>query len=437
MATPFTGAYLGTTVDPNTGISIPAVMDVNPSGQTFSGQNVIEMNAYNNAPILTNNTFNGSTDMNVDMTNITSTGNTYQNLDLEYNGLPNSYLESNRDTMSNATVSTSVSDINISNGTFNGSTTLQANNISLGSVSQMDNLLDGFYAFYYTFNNRVANSYPNGNSTVTVTSPWTGNSVTVQLFYLGYSYNSYDPSTNTISRTTVTRWCSFNNIYFALFDMFLRDFECLYNLILDKFNDLTEFLTGSTSYQMYTVTITNNGEFYSISRSAQTASWREVIVNRFDTLITLLDYYCKRFYNWYYPLDNVIPEYWRYYNTDTAAQEEIGLAGLMYNISWYLGQMYVLQTASTALDNFEDQVGAVTETLENAEEQEQAIISSISSNIESFNPQLSDIQTFRALSWCSNYLQQMFLAIGTYGTVILVGLILGVCMQFIGYFRYK
>lgn len=431
----FTGAYMTTETDPVTGQVTTVIKDVNPSSQTFSGQNVVEMNAYNNAPVLTNNTFNGSTDINPDFTSITSSGNAYNgSVDINYDGLGGT-LDSNGDRFQSTTVTAQQSDISISNGTFNGSTTINAQSVSLGSISQMDSLLNGLFIFM----NGLTQARTGSTNYVDVTNDWNGQTVRIRLNTISGQKLVYDSTNHTITSSNVTAPWPYGNFHARI--VFLQ--QCN----IDSLSSLGTFLSywfgyfvtnvldNSATYRMYQ--FAKNGEHYTFSSNQTTTSFRSALLNRFDCMVQLIEYYCDKFYNWYYPLDNVLPEYWRYYNTDTAQQEEIGLAGLMYNISWYLGQMYVLQSASQSLDNMTDQVEAITDTLEEAEQKENAVISSISSGINSFAPDLTEIGAFRALSWTSNYLQQMFVALGTYGTVILVGLLLGVCMQFIGYFKYK
>lgn len=439
FAAAFTGAYLYTGTDPVTGLPIVEVRGVNPTGQTFSGSNVIELNAYNNAPVLTNNTFNGSTDINPDFTDITSTGNHYNgSVDITYNGMGGT-LDSNGDTFQSASVTAEQSDLSINNGTFNGTTNITANSVSLGSISQMTSLLDGLYILYYSL---TRSSLVSSGVNFTVTNPWTNNSVTIQRVLITYRYFNFQPT----SGGNIASPYSPSIAQVQYYGLFMDELQFLYSCIPYSITSLAYYLQyrmqilldwikGNGSYYIYT--FSSSGETYSLTGSYQTVDFRMVIKNRLDIIVELLKWFTSRFFEWYYPLDNTLPEYWRYYNTDTADEEEIGLAGLMYNISWYLGQMYVLQSASQSLDNLQDQVDDIADTLAEAESKENAVISSISSSINSFNPDLTSIGAFRALSWSSNYLQQVFLALGTYGTVILVGLLLGVCMQFIGYFKYK
>lgn len=185
------------------------------------------------------------------------------------------------------------------------------------------------------------------------------------------------------------------------------------------------------------ITYVNGAETFSVSTYNGSMDFVSYSALQISNISSLLRYYASRFYEWFYPLDNVDPEYWRYYNTDTKQSENIGLAGLMYNISWYLGQLYVLQSANAALEDMADAVQDVSSTFQNIETQEHAIVDSVSSSLSSFNPSSSDFTAFVALGWVSQFMQSCFTSLGLFGNVILLSLILAVCMQFIGYFRYR
>ena len=432
----YTGAYLDYEKDPVTGIVSPVLKDVNPTGETFSGSNVIEMNAFNNAPELEANTFNGSTEINNTFQNLDSTGNKYNgSVDIDLKG--NGNMTSTVDTFQNASVDASMSTVTFDSPTFNGNTTLQANSLTLGSVPQMDELIN---LTKYIVDQLVLTAhligYNHSSDTVNyfdVTSP-TGNTIRINLNTMQYAALQFQNGNfSLVTKFLTPRYGNFRVNLLCWFTGLYESFKALGDGLMYLYN----YIVGSANYPIYEFTIDSTGESYSIIKNTQQSTWRNVILNRINIIINILDFWFHRFYEWYYPLDNVLPEYWRYYNTDTAEQEEIGLAGLMYNISWYLGQMYVLQSGSDALDNMTTQVEAVGQTLSQAEQKENEVISSISSGINNFAPDLSEIGAFKALSWSSNYLQQIFVALGTYGTVILVGLLLGVCMQFIGYFKYK
>lgn len=84
-----------------------------------------------------------------------------------------------------------------------------------------------------------------------------------------------------------------------------------------------------------------------------------------------------------------------------------------------------------------DSVTNLSNNLTNYQNAEQRLQNQVTSSIQSFVPDLSLLSGFVAISWVSNYLQQCYISLGSFGTVIMIGLLLGVCMQFIGYFRYK
>lgn len=442
FAKAYTGAYLYTGVDPITGLPITEVRGVNPTGETFSGENKIEMNAFNNAPILTDNTFNGSTDITTAYTDITSNGNTYNGTTtLDYSSVTGGTLQSSSDTFGTTSVEASDADVSISNGTFNGALTVNANSVSLGSVSQMDDLLTinkKIIDEIYIFRRLVGQALTSSSNSITNTSP-SGNTVTIPLNSITHRYVSFD-STNGFSlvSTTGTGSQAYGNFRAQLQVILNNTISSLYNIglgITYYNNALLDYIKGTGTYTMYSVV--DNGEYFTFSSTSTSTDFRNCLINRINCIMNLLKWYCNRYYQWYYPLDSTLPEYWRFYNTDTQAEEDIGLAGLMYNISWYLGQLYALQVESGPLTQLSEDVDAAAESMASMESQEESVISSISSGIDSFVPDLSELGAFTALAWCSNYLQQCWVSLGMYGTVIMIGLLLAVCMQFIGYFRYK
>ena len=108
----------------------------------------------------------------------------------------------------------------------------------------------------------------------------------------------------------------------------------------------------------------------------------------------------------------------------------------MYNISWYLGQMYQMNSweAGSELEKPIEDLNNMFTDVDNAEN---SIVSSVESALDSFNPDFSDVSSLVAIGWVSNYLQQLYISLGSYALPITVSLLLGVCMQFIGYFKYK
>lgn len=433
FADAFTGAYLYTGVDPVTGLPIVEVRGVNPTGQTFSGSNVIEMNAYNNAPILTNNTFNGTTSIDPAFTDITSNGNTYNGTTtITYDGITGGQLESNNDTFATANVNTSNADVELNNPTFNGNTTLQAQNVSLGSISQMDTLngkIDYLIANFLLFKELMfstANTY-NGNgvpAALSFTGTYNGVSVSQEAIY--YSLNMFSFSNGTLSVNIGRYRSSYSGmLYRFLVWMYENVQQLFYYLVYN-------ILWNSGSYSLYT--FTNNGETYTLTKPNSTTYLRDAFINRIDTIISILDWYAHRFYEWYYPLDSTAPYYWRYYNTDTELQESIGLAGLWYNISWYLGEIYQnLTDAGSDMTSDAQQLGSSISALNTAEE-------SVNTQIQSAFSTVSGIMTLPVISaaaLCISWIEYMWGSLGIFQSPTLLAYMCVILMMLIGFAKYR
>lgn len=189
------------------------------------------------------------------------------------------------------------------------------------------------------------------------------------------------------------------------------------------------------SYDRYTYSIQNEHVVKTTERKSGT--FFGILLQRIKAISDFIELQAEVYFQWFYPLKDANPQYWHVYNTDTDSTDVVNPATVTYYITWYLGQLFLMNNDNTPLGNLQDSVDDIKDQLVTVESQEQSIITSIRNGIDNFNPDLSQIGSFRALSWCSNYLQQIYVSLGTYGTVILIGLLLGVCMQFIGYFRYK
>lgn len=164
-----------------------------------------------------------------------------------------------------------------------------------------------------------------------------------------------------------------------------------------------------------------------------------ILSRKFDELFEYFKFQFEIFFQWFYPLKNSTPQYWLVYDTDDNTGKWVNPATVTYYITWYLGQLYS--------QNYDDEEGALTSLTQavnnfatqaqSFETAEHGVVDSVKSYINNFNPDLSQLGGFRAIGWCANYLQRIYVALGAYGTVITIGLLLGVCMQFIGYFKYK
>ena len=168
------------------------------------------------------------------------------------------------------------------------------------------------------------------------------------------------------------------------------------------------------------------------------------------------------FWSAYYPLKSSTPLYWKYWNSDTKKYEDTNIANVLSQMTWYLGNIYLdadnyLKSISADVSNIADDVSNIAKNIVGTEDSElnnkvtevkdkvsefdkseQQIVDSASDAFSKFDPSSNDyFGSLKALSWCGNYLQQIYEKLGLYGIPITIALLLGVCMQFIGYFRYK
>lgn len=162
-----------------------------------------------------------------------------------------------------------------------------------------------------------------------------------------------------------------------------------------------------------------------------------IIRSWFRAFMTYLDANLTLWRNWFYPLKSDDPLYWRFFNTDTSKQENTNLAGVLYHISWYLGQMFQMNTWDLGDSGLKDSAFELDTTLKEFEKAESDLFDQVKDDFNSFIPDASEIGALRAIVWVSGYLQKVFVALGQFALPITVSLVLGVCMQFIGYFKYK
>lgn len=157
---------------------------------------------------------------------------------------------------------------------------------------------------------------------------------------------------------------------------------------------------------------------------------------KFDQIVNYLHQWQLLFVRWYYPLRVDDANYWRTYDNTTGEQKTSNLAGVLYDITWYLAHI-MDNDSSPNMSATNQAVADMQDKFDEYEQSEQAVVDSISESFDSFNPDISDISSLQAVGWCSSYLQQVWESLGTYGTIILVGLFIGVCMQFLGFFKYR
>lgn len=165
-----------------------------------------------------------------------------------------------------------------------------------------------------------------------------------------------------------------------------------------------------------------------------------ILVGTFKSYINAnIQYLADTWYRWYNPnISLANSQFWIAYNTDTGEIDHVNLSTVLYYITWYLGQLYDDGTNVTQnMQQMTQDIGTAAATFQDLNQKEQAAINQIQTGFETFLPDPTEFQSFRAITWCSNYLQQIYLALGAYGQVIFIALLFGVCLQFIGYFRYK
>lgn len=282
--------------------------------------------------------------------------------------------------------------VSLTDSTFNSSVAINATNVTLGSTSETSGMLTTLNNIYTWLTGGLRDQINYFNA-----------KFTLLLYFVGRNLVYDQPTTLTATVGGMSESMNLMEIKYTPFVL----------------TEDTELIANGTTYTFY-------GTLPACLR-----------IEICDRIVSFMNAFFVKFRAWYYPLSVDSPFYWRYYNTDTGEEEEINLAGVLYNLTWYVGQLYSLQVENSSLSQLTDKVEEVSETFQEYEQKEQQIVDSVKANIQSFAPDLSEIQSLRALGWCSHYLQLLWSSLGLYGTMIVVGLLMGVCMQFIGYFRYK
>lgn len=175
--------------------------------------------------------------------------------------------------------------------------------------------------------------------------------------------------------------------------------------------------------------------------SDQLGSWRRV--DNIEDRIVDLGYHFRR--NISYPMSGFSVQV-PYFDSDGKVQYRVdqyygtfraAMTGRMNEITGMLYFFIKNYFDNGLASNISNSVSSLNNNLIAYQNAEQNLQNKVTSSIQSFIPDLSLLGGFVAISWVSNYLQQCYISLGSFGTVIMIGLLLGVCMQFIGYFRYK
>ena len=159
---------------------------------------------------------------------------------------------------------------------------------------------------------------------------------------------------------------------------------------------------------------------------------------QFKNLSALVTQVFNVFADWYYPLSTMDSLYWQYFNTDTGQKENINLAGLMYNISWYLGQMFQMNIWDLGDSGLADSVDDLSDTLSDYDSAESDIFSSVESGLVGIESKLDlSFAPLTYIAQVSGWLTTLWNGLGSWQAPTLISFSLVICMQFIGYFKYK
>lgn len=146
----------------------------------------------------------------------------------------------------------------------------------------------------------------------------------------------------------------------------------------------------------------------------------------------------KQFFNWFYPLKESEPVYWQVWDTDTGQAENVNLATVGYYITWYLGQMYQMNTYDVESNGLTEKVQDFADSVKEFDSNTTSLFETAKDNFSSFNPKFESTSTFMStLRKISQYLQKCFVALGKFNIPITISLILAICMQFIGFYKFK
>lgn len=146
----------------------------------------------------------------------------------------------------------------------------------------------------------------------------------------------------------------------------------------------------------------------------------------------------KQFFNWFYPLKASEPVYWQVWNSETEEVENVNLATVGYYITWYLGQMYQMNTYDVETNGLTAKAKEFDATAKDFDESVSDSFQSVQSSISGFAPDASKLRSFgSAFSWVSQYLQKCFVALDDLAIPITVSLVLAICMQFVGFYKFK
>lgn len=356
-------------------------------------------------------TFYGDTDLNASENMLGGEqeyrDNTFKStVDIDASGYTNSYsiLASNDFDNTTSVTANAGTVIQMDDNNFNGTTSINASsggtvNVQIGNSTEMQQLLSDTSSIK-SLNTDIKDILND------VKSYLYRSGINLAILKDHLTYNYFQPVSDVDGTRTFNAGSPFGNI--------------TYNLPKGNFYTYT--------YQDEHIVRTTDAYYYTFMGMLR------MHLVRFQSLLWS---YSEMISSWFYPLRSD-KYYFRFYNTDTGKQESTNLAGILYHISWYVGQLYNLGTTNQSLSDFSSKVEEVTDTFKTIEQTESNITDTITDRFDNLDLAFENsAEWLNAVRWCSSYLQKVYVALGAYGYVITVALLLGLCMQFIGYFKYK
>lgn len=137
-------------------------------------------------------------------------------------------------------------------------------------------------------------------------------------------------------------------------------------------------------------------------------------------------------YNYYPRWNSGDTAAWNYYNTDTDMEEPINLGGLMYNISWYLGNLYLLNTNEDYSNNADPTVAALQSKIDELNAAEDTL-TEVTGGLSYDNSVFSEIASYgSSITYVSNLMDEIFNSLGILQIVFKLSMTVGLAVYALG-----
>lgn len=158
-----------------------------------------------------------------------------------------------------------------------------------------------------------------------------------------------------------------------------------------------------------------------------------VLMSYFNDILDYFQAYLSLWlYNYYPRWNSGDTAAWNYYNTDTGLEEPINLGGLMYNISWYLGNLYLLNSENNYSDTANPTVTALQEKiteLNNAEDE----LSNLTGSLTYDSSIWTEIQSIgSSITYTSNLMDSIFNQLGILQICFKLSMTVGLAVYALG-----